>query len=1027
MADGWKASFAKLGNGNYASWKFRMRSLLEREDLWDAIEQPKPEEVDDGYAQWRKSDVKARATIALFVEDSQLRFVKKCETAHQMWENLRVYHEKATIGNQVMLLQQLCSKNLCEGGNVEKHLEEFECLYERLDNAGVELSELLRIIMMLRSLPSSYSSFVTSLENRPQEDLTMDLVVARLRDEYQKRAGNSSLGDNSESAMKVSDKARSERKCFYCSKPGHFKKNCRKFLAEKGGESGSQPTGSGQVVKQKAKRAQAESDGGSRSKHVVADDVVCGAVCFMAGNVIPGAWTIDSGCTCHMTNDRAFFVEFKHGVVVDVTLADGTKTKSTGAGSGVIMGVNGKGERVAITLENVLFVPSLEGGLVSVRKLATKGLTVVFEATGCSIKSADDSVLAVGELVGCQYKLKLAEQCLAVVKNHSVNCQHTWHRRMGHRDINVVNAIVVQGLADGIKLADCGERIVCECCLRGKLVRKPFPQVQERKSKRPLDIVHTDLCGPMEHPTPSGNKYFITLIDDFSRFCVVFLLKSKDEAAEKIMEYVRWAENIFNRKPCVLRSDGGGEYVGEKLKQFCRSEGIQQQFSTPYSPQSNGVAERKNRSLQEMASCMLLDANLPKRYWGEATLTATFIQNRLPSRAVDKTPFELWTGNKPNLTDLRIFGCEAYVRVPDAKRKKFDPRSKKLVFVGYSGCHKGYRFLDVETNRIIISRDAEFLELANGSEQQEEATALPEMQREERSVPDDPATESEEVVVFEHSDNEEAQAEERHSVYEDAEDTIESDFLGFEEEIGEQEMPNETVLNRRSRRTRGVLPNRYEDFIVGQVLHGEEPNDFRDALSVPVWQRAMREEIEAHKVNSTWELVDLPPGKKAIGAKWVFKIKRDETGSVVKHKARIVAQGYSQCFGVDFTEVYAPVTRQATLRALLAVAGKKQLALKQYDVRTAYLNGTVEEELYMQQPPGFAVPGHEQKVCKLHKSIYGLRQSARCWNKALHAVLLELKFKPSTADPCLYIRYEKPTVIILVYVDDLLIGSATEA
>lgn len=1029
MADGWKASFAKLGNGNYASWKFRMRSLLEREDLWNVIEQAKPEENDDDYDDWRKSDVKARATIALFVEDSQLRFVKKCETARQMWENLRVYHEKATIGNQVMLLQQLCSKNLCEGGDVEKHLEEFECLYERLDNAGVELSELLRIIMMLRSLPSSYSSFVTSLENRPQEDLTMDLVVARLRDEYQKRAG---LGDNSESALRAFDRGRSEKKCFYCSKPGHFKKNCRKFLAEKGGESASdsrKSAGSNQLVKQKAKQAQAENGGADRSKQVVADSVVCGAVCFMAGDVIPGAWTIDSGCTCHMTNDRGFFVELKHGVVVDVTLADGTKTKSTAVGSGVIMGVNGKGERIAITLENVLLVPSLEGGLISVRKLATKGLTVVFGATGCSIKAANDSVLAVGELVGNQYKLKLAEQCLAVAGSHGVNCQHTWHRRMGHRDISVVNAIVTQGLASGIKVTDCGERIVCECCLRGKLVRKPFPQVQERKSKRPLDIIHTDLCGPMEHPTPSGNRYFITLIDDYSRFCVVFLLKSKDEAAEKIMEYVRWVENIFNRKPCVLRSDGGGEYIGERLKQFCRSEGIQQQFSTPYSPQSNGVAERKNRSLQEMASCMLLDANLPKRYWGEAILTATFIQNRLPSRAVDKTPFELWTGSQPNLKDLRIFGCEAYVRVPDAKRKKFDPRSKKLVFVGYSGCHKGYRFLDVETDRIIVSRDAEFLELVNGSEQKEEASALPEMQREEQHVPDDSAAESEEtpVVVYEHSEDDEMQPEEHRSVYEDAEDTIESDFPDIEELSGELELPDEPVLNRQDRRTRGVLPNRYEDYIVGQVLHGEEPNDFRDALSVPVWQRAMREEIEAHKVNSTWELADLPPGKKAIGAKWVFKIKRDETGSVVKHKARIVAQGYSQCFGVDFTEVYAPVTRQATLRVLLAIAGKKQFILKQYDVRTAYLNGTVDEELYMQQPPGFAVPGHEHKVCKLRKSIYGLRQSARCWNKALHAALLELKFKPSTADPCLYIRYEEPTVVILVYVDDLLIGSVVES
>lgn len=188
MADGMRVSFAKLSSGNYVSWKFRMKSLLEREELWDVIGTAKPEEVDEHYAQWKKNDVKARATISLFIDDNQLRFIKKAETARDMWNNLKTYHEKATIGTQAMLLQQLCSINLGEGGEVEKHLEEIENLFDRLDSSGVEISEQLRVIMMLRSLPPSFSSFVTSLENRPHEDLTMDLVVARLRDECNKRA-----------------------------------------------------------------------------------------------------------------------------------------------------------------------------------------------------------------------------------------------------------------------------------------------------------------------------------------------------------------------------------------------------------------------------------------------------------------------------------------------------------------------------------------------------------------------------------------------------------------------------------------------------------------------------------------------------------------------------------------------------------------------------------------------------------------------------------------------------------------------
>ncbi|KXJ80258.1 hypothetical protein RP20_CCG025870 [Aedes albopictus] len=460
----------------------------------------------------------------------------------------------------------------------------------------------------------------------------------------------------------------------------------------------------------------------------------------------------------------------------------------------------------------------------------------------------------------------------------------------------------------------------------------------------------------------------MTMIDDYSRFCVVFLLKSKSEAASKIEEYVRWTENIFGRKVRVVRSDGGGEYIAESLQDFYRAEGIRTQFSTPYSPQSNGIAERKNRTLQEMANCMLLDAGLPKRYWGEAIMTAAFIQNRLPSRATDRTPFELWTGSKPDFSRFRVFGCEAYVYVPDAKRKKFDAKSKKLTFVGYSDNHKGYRFVDRETNRITVSRDARFIELGNGSEQQEEQVTPPEMSVDPEVAEREQSVEPECEVIFEQSVEKEA--------------------------VEEPE---------------------------------EEPSDYREALRIPEWRKAMREEMDAHKVNETWNLVKLPVGKKIIGAKWVFKLKRNEAGEAVKHKARIVAQGYTQTFGIDYSEVFAPVTRQTTLRAMLAVAGKKGLLLKQYDVKTAYLNGTIDEELYMRQPPGFQT-AESDMVCKLQKSIYGLKQSARCWNKALHSVLIELGFTQCNSDPCLYIRRSgRATIYLLVYVDDLLMGSTDEA
>lgn len=215
----------------------------------------------------------------------------------------------------------------------------------------------------------------------------------------------------------------------------------------------------------------------------------------------------------------------------------------------------------------------------------------------------------------------------------------------------------------------------------------------------------------MQTTTPSGNRYVMHLIDDFSRYTVTFLLKQKSEAADRIKVYVRWTENQFGRKMQVIRSDGGGEFDNKDLRKFYREEGIRAQFTTPYSPQQNGVAERKNRSSTEMATCLLLDAGLPKRFWGEAVLTATYLQNRLPSRSISKTPYELWWGRKPDLKHLRVFGSEAYVHIPDSKRTKMDSKAKKLVFVGYAMEHKGYRFVDPETDVITVSRDAKFIEL----------------------------------------------------------------------------------------------------------------------------------------------------------------------------------------------------------------------------------------------------------------------------------------------------------------------------
>ena len=287
-----------------------------------------------------------------------------------------------------------------------------------------------------------------------------------------------------------------------------------------------------------------------------------------------------------------------------------------------------------------------------------------------------------------------------------------WHLRLGHIGHGGLDAIVKQKLGVGIDITSVNKWELCNGCALGKQTRVSFQSTAPERAKNVLDVVHSDVCGPMQTSTFSDKRYFVTFIDDKSRFCVVFLLRSKSEVLDKFVQFVKFAETQTGKRVKVLRSDNGGEYVSNKFAAFCRDRGIVQQFTPPYTPQLNGVAERMNRTLVESARCMLEHAGLSKQYWGEAVMTATFLRNRCPTRAIghDKSPHEVWTQKKPLLKNLKVFGCHAYVHVPSEKRSKLDARSVLCRFLGYSDHEKAYRFEELSSGRIVVSRDAQFME-----------------------------------------------------------------------------------------------------------------------------------------------------------------------------------------------------------------------------------------------------------------------------------------------------------------------------
>ncbi|GBP46785.1 Retrovirus-related Pol polyprotein from transposon TNT 1-94 [Eumeta japonica] len=423
--------------------------------------------------------------------------------------------------------------------------------------------------------------------------------------------------------------------------------------------------------------------------------------------------------------------------------------------------------------------------------------------------------------------------------------------------------------------------------------------------------------------------------------------------------------------------------------------------STPYTPQQNGLSERMNRTLLEKARCMLINANLQKSLWAEAIRTAAYITNRTPTRALNyKTPEEVWSGRKPDLSHMRIFGCEAMMHIPKEKLKKWDSKSCKMIFVGYCEDSKGYRLLDPKTKTVTKSRDVVFLE---------------------NSIKTD-------TVPVTLSDTKKQQVS-RNSLSESSDcstdisthTAVESDD-GDEEYVPEQSIgtpPTSNItLRPHNRPNPKVEPKSY-------LCMANVPQTYEDALSSEdseLWIKSIKEELKAHEDNGTWELVKKPDNVRLLDCKWVFRVKNEESST--RYKARLCAKGFAQKSGIDYTETFSPTVRYDSIRLLLSIAAEKRMTIMQFDIKAAFLYGKLEEEIYMKPPEGLDV--ENSMACKLIKSLYGLKQAPRCWNAKFNSVLNKYGFFNSHADKCVYVSSNREAqVYLLLYVDDGLLCSTS--
>ncbi|KAI3819600.1 hypothetical protein L1987_13441 [Smallanthus sonchifolius] len=735
---------------------------------------------------------------------------------------------------------------------------------------------------------------------------------------------------------------------------------------------------------------------------------------------INNTWYVDSGCSRHMTGNVR--------LLEDVKQIDGGYVAFAGNKGGYITG-QGTLKNDKVKFENMNYVEQLEHNLLSVSQVCDKKFSFHFNDHECYILKPgfvipDEWILMKAPRRNDTYVLDMSvatttdsiPTCLLSKASESDSI--LWHRKLAHINYRKMNYIVRNDLVLGIPKMNFSVPDDCIPCKKGKQRKKSHKSKSTNSIVTPLDLLHMDLFGPISIRSIGGKSYCLVVTDDYSRFSWVKFLSSKAETTELVQYLNLGLENLFNLKVRRIRSDNGSEFKNSKMGLFCLQKGIHHEFSAPYVPQQNGVAERKNRTLVETARTMLADSKLPVTFWAEAVNIACHVLNRvLTVKQHNKMCHELLNNQKPNLDYLLPFGNPCtLLKVRDVPTK-FSAKAIEGIFLG---CTTQWISTKCSPNSSIPSTSAPDPNFASCSGPQdsesEEDNAIFQDSSADPLLGDDPLPstqdqgeiptnlDSEIPIPQDYSyQSESTQVEvlpvpEVASIKEHKDHPMTNIIGNLQDGVKTRSLVDNTCLYTYIKDS-GVLDDCSHSCFISQV----EPKIVEMALNDNNWIEAMQEELAQFDKLKVWNLVDLPKGAYPIGTKWVFKCKKDDRGVVVRNKARLVVQGFNQQEGIDYTEVF------------------------QLDVRSAFLYGKVKEEVYVCQPSGFEDPMNPNMVFKLDKALYGLHQAPRAWYETLSTHLLANDFVRGKIDLTLFIK--KPGgdyLLVQIYMDDIIFGSTNE-
>ncbi|GFV80857.1 retrovirus-related Pol polyprotein from transposon TNT 1-94 [Trichonephila clavipes] len=847
-----------LTPNNWNTWKHDMQVLLMHYGCWQFIIQTKPEQPDEEATYKEKLDLQLRkdrcyTLIYTNISSDLKNLITETTDGEAAWKILKDHFEPVTRARVIQLLDQFFGTRYQPGEDVGIFISRVKTAATRLQEAGHKLDDLYIGFQLIRWLPQEFQSTVQQIYRWKEEDFRVVKIEAELILEANRLQLMKQDLEKAENAYLSSFTSKKSKTLPGATAAAHGDPNGKNDYQKKDGKVFNCKTIKN--VKQTIKTIGPcyvcnkyghlkvnckEKKSLQKSPSTVNETFNTE---FDKGDT--GVWVIDTAATSHFCNDKSLFLDLKP--ITNMKMS-----------------------------------------------LATEDKSCPVEGIGTLRFRPDHYIIPKSK------EISFFSDVTAKTKNGSIEI---WHQRFCHVNNNYLVKTSKNDSVKGLpRLTDNG-KTHCIPCKLAKSKRVSFKKTGVVRSKRPLELLHMDLCGPMPTESQGGNKYFLSIIDDYSRKVTVFPIRNKSDVFHTFIRFQKRAERFISKKVIAVRTDGGLEFCNKDMDNFLTELGIKHEVTNSYTPEMNGVAERFNLTALDGIKTLLKSSEVPHKFWGEALLCFTYSWNRICHKDSNKTPFEKYSGRKPSVLHLIPFGCLAYAGVPKQIRKKFDMRAKMGIMMGYAQRTKGYRIWLIDKNKLVETINKVNSNLGYNLN-------LPDYYDDEDDF--DRVKDSLTSRLVSKTSTETPSTFEKPDVSSDNHSLIPCTEVKWIRNIGRGKKDNTESQGF------SVLSEQQEALMVEVTI----PNCYKQALrsrDASKWHDAMDKEINVMMERKVWDLVDHPDNIKILENRWVYTIKYDENNKIVRYKARLVARGNTQLRGESFDEVFSPVVNFTIVRLFFTI------------------------------------------------------------------------------------------------------------